>query len=61
MQFSNVPPADGGNAQQVMLDPNSNLIQAVKIPEKTAGPEQKVATKKSLSPYSVKGAKKVID
>lgn len=61
MQFSNVPPADGGKAQRVTLDPNSNLMQAVKTPEKTAEPEQKVATKKSLNPYSVKGAKKVID
>ncbi len=61
MQFSNMPPADGGNAQQVTLDPNSNLIQAVKIPEKETESEVKVEKKKSLNPYSVNGAKKVID
>jgi hypothetical protein len=59
MQFSNTPPLSGGNAEQVVLNPNSNLVQAVKVPEKEA-PEE-VAKTESPNPYSVKGMKKVMD
>ena len=59
MQFSNTPPPTVGNAEQVTLDPNSNLVQAVKVPEK----EEPVASAEEgqPSPYSVKGMKKVMD
>ncbi|NOQ69577.1 MAG: DUF4124 domain-containing protein [Gammaproteobacteria bacterium] len=59
MQFSNRPPLTVTNAEQVVLDPNSNLVQAVKIPEKEE-PKQVVQTE-SPNPYSVKGMKKVMD
>ena len=60
MQFSNTPPPTGTNAEQIVLDPNSNLLQAVKIPEKKEEPKQ-VAKTESTNPYSVKGMKKVMD
>lgn len=59
MQFSNTPPPTGDVAEQVVLDPNSNLMQAVKVPEEEE-PKQAVATE-SPNPYSVKGMKKVMD
>ena len=59
MQFSNIPPPTVFNAEQVVLEPNSNLLQAVKIPEKDE-PKQ-VVQAESTSPYSVKGMKKVLD
>jgi len=59
MQFSNTPPLAAGKAERVVLDPNSNLVQAVKVPEKVK-PKEVVQTK-SPNPYSVKGMKKVMD
>ena len=59
MQFSNTPPPTATKAEQVMLDPNSNLLQAIKIPEKEE-PKQVVQIE-SPNPYSVKGMKKVMD
>jgi len=59
MQFSNTPPPDGGHAQQVELNPNHNLVKAVKVPvkEDTKPAQQAPAP----NPYSVKGMKKVMD
>ena len=57
MQFSSTPPATGGDAEQVVLDPNSNLMQAVKVPEKEAVVEEA----ESPNPYTVDGMKKVMD
>lgn len=59
MQFSNTPPPTVSNAEQVTLNPNSNLVQAVKVPEKQA-PEES-AEVAAPNPYSVKGMKKVMD
>jgi len=59
LQFSNTPPPTGGDAEKIELNPNKNIVQAVKIPEKE---EPKEAAKtESLSPYSVKGMKKVMN
>jgi len=64
MQFSNTPPPTVTNAEQIVLDPNSNLIQAIKIPEKEE-PKQKepkqVVQTGTANPYSIKGMKKVMD
>jgi hypothetical protein len=63
MQFSNVAPPTDRNAERVELDPDSNLMQAVKVPEKTpekAAPK-KVTQTKLPNLYSVKGAKKLMD
>lgn len=59
MQFSNTPPPTVSNAEQVILDPNSNLMQAVKVPVKEE--EKEVVEAEAPSPYSVKGMKKVVD
>ncbi len=59
MQFSNTPPPTGGAAEQVVLDPNSNLMQAVKVPAEEEVKQEVEA--ESPGPYSVKGMKKVVD
>jgi hypothetical protein len=59
MQFSNMPPSADGHVEQVVLDPDSNLIQAVKVPEKEE--PKKIAVTESPNPYSIKGMKKVMD
>lgn len=59
MQFSNTPPASGADAEQVELNPNSNIVQAVKVPEKEVAVE--AAETSAPSPYSVKGMKKAVD
>lgn len=59
MQFSSTPPADGGEAQQVELNPNHNLVKAVKVPvTEEAQPAQQAP---APSPYSVRGMQKVMD
>jgi hypothetical protein len=60
MQFSNTPPPTVTNAQRIELNPDKNVIQAVKIPEKAAEPKAVVATE-APNPYSVRGMKKVMD
>ena len=60
MQFSNTPPPTVSNAKQVVLDPNHNLVQAVKVPEEEEAPA-KSAEVEAPSPYSMKGMKKVMD
>ena len=60
MQFSNTPPPAGMAAEQVVLDPDSNLMQAVKEPE--AETKQVVqAETVSPNPYSIKGMEKVME
>ena len=59
MQFSNTPPPTVTNAESVLVDPNNNLVKAIKIPEKEE-PKEVVKTE-SPSPYSVKGMKKVMN
>ncbi len=58
MQFSNTAP-EHNLAEQIVLDPNSNLIQAVKVPAKAAPKEAESA--EAPSPYSVQGMKKVMN
>lgn len=60
MQFSNTPPRGTNGAQQVELKPNSNVVQAVKVPVKEEKPVAS-ADVEQPSPYSVKGMKKVMD
>ena len=60
MQFSNTPPPTDINVEQVVVDPNKNIVKAIKIPEKEEQPE-KAAKTQSANPYSVKGMKKVMD
>ena len=60
MQFSNTPPADGGQAEQIEVNPNKNVVDAVKVPV-AEEPEQKTATAEAPNPYSVSGMKKVMN
>lgn len=61
MQFSNTPPPSDRGAEQVVLDPNSNLVKAIKIPEKEKQEPKAVARIEKPNPYSIKGMKKVMD
>ena len=59
MQFSNTPPT-GVGSEAIELNPDHNIIQAVKVPVK----EEKEAQATSAAmpnPYSVKGMKKVME
>ena len=59
MQFSNTPPPTVTNAEPVLIDPNKNLVKAIKIPEKE---EPKAVAKTEIpNPYSVNGMKKVMN
>ena len=61
IQFSNEPPLSSSiDSEQIMLDPNSNVIQAVKVAEKEEEVKPVVKTE-SANPYSVNGMKKVVD
>ena len=61
IQFSNEPPLSSSiDSEQIMLDPNSNVIQAVKVAEKEEEVKSVVKTE-SANPYSVNGMKKVVD
>jgi hypothetical protein len=60
MQFSSTPPPGVSNVSQVELNPNSNVVEAVKVPVK----EESAAAPAELAqpgPYSVKGMKKVME
>ena len=59
MQFSNTRPLEGG-AEKIELNPNENIIQAVKVPVEEVA-EKEVVKSEAPNPYSVKGAKKVMD
>jgi hypothetical protein len=59
MQFSNEPPPASVGAEQIVLNPNSNVIQSVKVAKKEE--VMPVVKTGSASPYSVKGMKKVMD
>jgi hypothetical protein len=61
MQFSNTPPPSGSKAEQVELDPNSNLMQAVRVPVKAEEESAPAAATDTPNPYSVNGMKKVMD
>ncbi|MFV2004438.1 MAG: DUF4124 domain-containing protein [Gammaproteobacteria bacterium] len=62
MQFSNTPPPTETQAEKIVLDTNSNVMQAVKVSVKEEKPEQQpVPTVKAPSPYSIKSMKKVMD
>ncbi|PCJ88032.1 MAG: hypothetical protein COA54_04530 [Thiotrichaceae bacterium] len=59
MQFSNTPPPAENKAERVELDPNSNLMQAVKVPVEEV--REEVVKIEKPNPYSVGGMKKAVD
>jgi hypothetical protein len=61
MQFSSKPPPDTHNAEQIVLHPDSNVVQAVKPSEKESVQPVAKAENLAATPYSIKGMKKVVD
>ncbi|MDH5613032.1 MAG: DUF4124 domain-containing protein [Gammaproteobacteria bacterium] len=60
-QFSNLPPQEGGGSEKIVLSPNTNIMDAVKIPEKEQEEEVKSQVFSLGSPYSPGGMKKMVD
>lgn len=60
-QFSNRPPATAGVAQKIVLSPETNVISAVKVPEKQAEVTASPQVYSLSSPYSPDGMKKILD
>jgi len=59
MQFSNSPPP-AGEVEQIELNPNENIVQAVKVPVEEVEQKQTAAVERP-NVYSPKGMKKVMD
>ena len=61
MQFSSEPPSDTHDVEQIVLHPDSNVVQSVTVNEKET--LQPVAKAENLvaTPYSINGMKKVVD
>ena len=62
MQFTSDPPPSTIAAEQIELNPNSNVIPAIKISKKEVKVESKpVAKTKIANPYAAKEMKKMMD
>ena len=61
MQFSNTPPFEGGDFEKVVLSPNTNVIDAIKVPEEEQVEEGGPEVFSVGSPYTPDGMKKMID
>jgi hypothetical protein len=59
MQYSSTPP-ESANAEQIELNPNSNVIEASKVPAVQINSAATV-TAPAPAPYSVKGMKQVME
>lgn len=60
-QFSNLPPQDGGQSEKLVLSPETNVMDAVKIPEKEPAAAAQPQVFSLSSPYSPGGMKKMVD
>jgi len=60
MQFGSQPPPGVAGFEQVSVDTNKNVVDAVKVPVKKES-EQVSKEVSAPSPYSVKGMKKLMD
>ncbi|MFC1588657.1 DUF4124 domain-containing protein [Pseudomonadota bacterium] len=60
-QFSQTPPFEGGESEKMVLAPNTNVVDAIKIPEE----EIEVAAQPQVfslgNPYTPGGAKELLD
>jgi len=62
MQFGSYPPPGVSTFEQMSVDTNKNVVNAVKVPVKEEKESEQVSQDISApSPYSIKGMKKVID
>ena len=60
-QFGGKPPQVGTASEKIILSPNANVIDAVKMPEKEALETAKPQVYSVGSPYSPDGMKKLVD
>ena len=61
MQFSSTPPFEGGDSEMITLSPDTNIIDAIKIPAEEQKAEARPEVFSVGSPYSPDGMKKMID
>jgi hypothetical protein len=61
LQFSEVSPANVDEVEKIVLSPDVNIIDAIKIPEKESEKKQKPNIISLRSPYSVDGMKGMIN
>ena len=61
VQFSNIPPEQGIASEKIVLSPNVNVMDAVKVPEKEAGAVVGPQVFSTANPYTPDGAKEIID
>ena len=61
MQFSNAPPAEGGESEMMVLLPDTNVMDAIEIPEVEPEVIGKPQVYSLGSPYSPGGVKDLVD
>ena len=61
IQFSNEPPQDGSESEKMVLSPNTNVLDAIKITKKEPEKAAKPQVISRGSPYSPGGMKKMVD
>lgn len=61
IQFSNEPPQDGSESEKMVLSPNTNVLDAIKITKKEPEKAAKPQVINLGSPYSPGGMKKMVD
>jgi heme-binding NEAT domain protein len=60
MQYSNTPPPQMQDAEQIELNPNHNVIEATRVPEVEVTPTQ-TSQPEINNPYSVSGMKQAVE
>ena len=61
MQFSSTPPFEVDKFEKMVLSPDTNIMDAIKIPEKEEEAEVRSQVYSLGNPYSPDGMKKMID
>lgn len=61
IQFSNRPPEKSRESEKIVLSPNTNIISAIRIPEKEPEAAASPQVHSLSSPYSPGGMKKIMD
>ena len=61
MQFSSAPPFEGGESEKIVLLPDTNIMDAIKIPEKEVEEAGKSQVFSLGKPYSPGGMKEMVD
>lgn len=61
IQFGSQPPLSVNNAEHLELNTSTNVVKAIKVPEKKSEITQAEVKTDIKSPYSIKGMKKVMD